>query len=232
MTYYEWHTPYSAALAARVQEYLSCLRCHDWDHTVRVLRNAWELMRREKCDSVDLGVVELAVLLHDVARPKEMKEGRHKLCHAQEGARMAPEFLRACGVPEELYPSIVQCIRTHRFRSNDRPESLVARIVFDADKLDALGAVGVARAFYYAGHIGSRLHNTREEALHAEDHTENDTAFREYLVKLSKVPAQMLTESGRCMAYERLETTMRFFEALNRETDDGITFLFSDDAQA
>ncbi len=216
MKNYHWHTPYSAAVAQKVQARIACMRCHDWDHTERVLHHAWKLLEMENSNA-RMEIVELAVLIHDVARPEEFSQGRDKVCHAIRGAEIAPEILTECGVPVDWFVPIQDCIRTHRFRSGDTPQSLEAQIVFDADKLDSLGAVGVVRACFYAGKTGARLHNTREEALASPEHGVDDTPYREYLVKLSKIPAKMLTESGRKLAEDRLRFTTQFFDELNQE---------------
>lgn len=208
-----WCMPQSEAIAAFVKETLAVMPCHDWDHTERVLRNAREIVRAEQAED-RLPIIELAALLHDIARPKELIT---KQCHARLGAEMVPDILRRFGVDETLIAPVALCVRRHRFRSDDRPLTIEEQIIYDADKLDAIGAVGVARAFYFAGRLGSRLHNTAEEALAAEDHSENDTAFREYLVKLRMIPEKMCTESGRRFARIRNQFSKLFFETLNWE---------------
>ncbi|MDD3154105.1 MAG: hypothetical protein PHS41_04500, partial [Victivallaceae bacterium] len=109
------------------------------------------------------------------------------------------------------------CIATHRYRRGQMPDSLEGKILFDADKLDSLGAAGIGRAFLFAGAARARLHNTREEALSHAEYSREDTAYREYLVKLSKLPAGMLTGEGRRLARRRARFMEQFFEELNRE---------------
>ena len=80
----------------------------------------------------------------------------------------------------------------------------------------------MARAFYFAGRIGARLHNTAEEALRSASYSEQDSAYREYLVKLRLLPEKMLTETGRRLAQDRAAYMKEFFDRLNREASEGI----------
>lgn len=212
----KWCLPETEKVAVYVREKLTTMRCHDWDHTARVLRNAREIARLEHAES-ELPVLELAALLHDISRPEEY-QSRRTLCHAQLGAERVPAILRECGVADQLIPAVQGCVRHHRFRSGEPPVTLAEMIIYDADKLDALGAVGIGRAFYFAGRLGNRLHNTEVEALNSEEYGPEDTAWREYLVKLRHIPERMMTPSGRALAVERLSFTHAFFAEMNWET--------------
>ena len=106
----------------------------------------------------------------------------------------------------------------------DEPESLEADIIFDADKLDSLGAVGIGRAFIFAGHENARLHNTEDEALNSEAYSKEDTAYREYLVKLRYLPRRMRSAAGRKLAVEKAAFMADFFERLNSEIYNGEIF--------
>ena len=189
--------------------------CPDFDHTLRVLRNA-ELLAKE-LPAADLRIVRLAALLHDFARPEEMA-AKGKLCHAVLGAELVRPLLAEAGFEPETVDRVSQAVLTHRYRANRIPATLEAQIVYDADKLDSLGAVGIGRAFLFAGREHARLHNTREEALGSAEYSREDTAYREYLVKLSKLPGCMLTAPGRRIAGERAGFMHEFFDRLNSET--------------
>ena len=194
--------------------------CHDFDHTERVLRNAEMLaeLELEPEDSRSFLAVSLAAMLHDIARPEEMKSNG-KICHAQAGYGKASRFLRECGCDDEaLIQLVANAVKRHRYRGKDQPETLIDKILYDADKLDSLGAVGIGRAFLFAGREHARLHNTREEALGSAEYSREDTAYREYLVKLSKLPGCMLTAPGRRIAGERAGFMHEFFDRLNSET--------------
>ena len=189
--------------------------CHDFDHTLRVLKNARMLAAEEACSETECLLIDLAALLHDCARPEEFAS-RGRICHAERGAEKAGEILRSlgCSDPEVILP-VCDAVRCHRFRGDFRPATTVARILHDADKLDCIGAVGIGRAFHYAGKLGARLHNTAGEALNSAEYSREDTAYREYLVKLSKVPDRMATVSGKRHAQERAEFMREFFRRMN-----------------
>ena len=194
--------------------------CHDFDHTERVLRNAEMLaeLELEPEDSRSFLAVSLAAMLHDIARPEEMKSNG-KICHAQAGYGKAIRFLRECGCDDEaLIQLVANAVKRHRYRGKDQPETLIDKILYDADKLDSIGAVGIGRAFHFAGRIGARLHNPASEAVAGEAFGREDSAYREYLVKLRNVPERMLTASGRTAATERAEFMHEFFRKLCRES--------------
>ncbi len=187
---------------------------HDFDHTLRVLKHAEAL-----CDAypqADREVVRIAAVLHDIARPEELA-GCGRPDHALAGAEMAATFLREAGAPAALAEVIAGCIREHRYRSDRQPSTLEAQILFDADKLDSLGAAGIGRAFLFAGRLGARLHNRPEEALAGTAYGREDTAYREYLVKLRKLPEALQTEAGRLRAEALLGFMAEFFRQLDRE---------------
>lgn len=189
--------------------------CHDFAHTLRVFAHAKKLLEMEKADKNISLAVHLSALLHDIARPQEMaSEG--KVCHAALGGKMVPGILRSLGVKDEtLINTIANAVSRHRFRGKNKPENEVDRILYDADKLDSIGAVGIGRAFHFAGRVGAALHNTKEEALASPPYGKGDTAYREYLVKLQFVPERMLTESGKLLAKERKEYMDEFFRRMD-----------------
>ncbi len=190
--------------------------CHDFAHTVRVLKNAGILAEKE--NPGNLFAVRLGALLHDIARPEELASGG-KLDHALLGAEKCRTFLRNAGCDDECLISFVsEIVRSHRYRGGILPESPEAKIVYDADKLDSLGAYGIARAFHFAGRLGAKIHNTEWDALHSESYSSEDSAYREYLVKLRYLPEKMLTESGRELAQEKAQFMKAFFDRLNEES--------------
>ena len=188
--------------------------CHDYAHTLRVLHNAELLLQTEP--DADSFVVRTAALFHDFARPEELaSDGKQD--HAQLGADLVRIELKQLGCEPDFVDHVTSCIRTHRYRGKLIPETLEAKIVYDADKLDSTGAFGIARAFHFAGRIGACLHNTAEEAVNSDAYGKNDSAYREYLVKLRHLPGKMLTESGRKLAKERAVFMDEFFSRLNNE---------------
>lgn len=205
------------AVMLRVRDILSANpACHDWDHTQRVLQNARQIAERE---GADLLVVQYAAVLHDIGRAAELAD-EGATCHAARGAAMTRQLLPELGVTEgQFVEHVAQCVATHRYRRRDkaRPQTLEARIIFDADKLDCIGAIGIGRSFHFAGRIGARVHNREDEALGSESYSREDTAYREYLVKLRDVHNAMLTKTGRDMAESRHRFMVAFFRQLNCE---------------
>ncbi len=192
--------------------------CHDFDHTLRVLHNARAICKLEE-GAPDLFVVELGALLHDIARPEEMASNG-KLCHALAGSGKAEGILREAGCQDEsLLAAVFLCVKRHRYRGSDAPVSHEERIVYDADKLDSIGAVGIGRAFHFAGRIGARLHNSEQEALASKAYSREDSAYREYLVKLRHVPERMLTKAGRELAVRRAAFMKSFFAEIEAEIE-------------
>lgn len=191
---------------------------HDWDHTLRVHLLCVHIGTIERAD---MEVLEAAAYLHDVGRPFE-EESRGRICHAEKGAAIAEELLKDYPISGERRDNILHSIRSHRFRGNHKPESLEAEILFDADKLDAIGAVGIGRAFQFAGEVGARLHNPSIDPANTEPYTEDDTCYREYRLKLSKIRDRMLTAEGRRMAAERHVFMEGFFDRFIQECEGGV----------
>lgn len=186
---------------------------HGPDHTERVFQNAMAIGRKM---GARLDILAPAALLHDIGRSKESLS-KGEVCHADLGADMAEPILRVLGYSEEDQTAICHCIRAHRFRGGSEPESLEARILFDADKLDSIGAIGIGRSFLFAGQIGARLHNAEVDHETTQAYSGEDTAYREFQVKMSKVHREMLTAVGRKIARRRHDFMEIFFAELNLE---------------
>ncbi len=166
--------------------------------------------------NAQLDIIAPAALLHDIGRNQESRS-KGKICHAEQGAKMAEPLLQNLGYSVADRAAICHCIRAHRFRSDTSPTTLEAKIIFDADKLDSIGAVGIGRAFLFAGQIGARLHNAEIDPANTASYSTEDTAYREFQVKMSKVRDQMLTAIGRQLAQRRHEFMETFFVELHRE---------------
>ena len=124
---------------------------HEMDHTERVTHPCQRIGQQE---GADMDILIPAALLHDIARLLEKEQG---LPHEEKGVRMAEAFLISIHYNSRLITEIYAAIRTHRFRSHEQPESLEARILSAADKLDALGAVGIAHTFMRAAEHGGSV---------------------------------------------------------------------------
>ncbi len=188
---------------------------HDWDHTERVLRLCEHIAKEEKAD---LGIVKYAALLHDIGRKYEFLFFKRR-CHAKIGAKKAYKILNKYNINKEKKDKIIHCIESHRYRGGIEPKTMEAKILFDADKLDAIGAVGIGRAFLFAGEVGAKLHNKGVDISKTESFTIEDTAYREYMVKLRFIKDRLLTRSGKKIAKERHGFMVDFFKRLDKEVE-------------
>ena len=196
------------ALQERVKGLFDAARgSHAWDHTLRVVRLCENIGRAEK---VDMDVVRVAALLHDIGRSRQ-DDTNGRVCHALKGAEMAAGMVRDLPLTDGQMRNVLHCIRSHRFRGDQRPETKEAAVLFDADKLDAIGAVGVARAFLFAGEVGARLHNPDIRPQDGRPYSQDDTGYREYRLKLRKIKERMLTDTGRVLAGDRHRFMEEFF---------------------
>jgi uncharacterized protein len=186
---------------------------HGPDHSERVYQMALRLGREM---GADLDVLAAAALLHDIGRKQE-RETRGAVCHAVHGAKLAVPILRDLGYPEDTIEQIRHCIESHRYRGSQQPQTLEARILFDADKLDSIGAIGIGRAFLFAGQIGACLHNPELDPADTQSYSSQDTAYREFQVKMNRVKDRLLTPAGSRIARSRHEFMELFFDRLNRE---------------
>jgi len=186
---------------------------HDWQHTERVYNLCLHIGKKEKAD---LEILKLAALLHDIGREYQDKTNG-EVCHAEKGAYLAREVMERHDVDKEKVEEVIHCIECHRFRDDRIPQSKEAKVLYDADKLDSIGAVGIGRAFLFAGEVGAYLHNVGVDIEKTEPYTKEDTAYREFAVKLSKIKDSMLTEEGKRLAEERHHYMEEFFDRLNRE---------------
>ena len=187
---------------------------HDFDHVLRVLALAERIGRTE---GAAMEIVQTAALLHDVGRAQAEARG---LDHAACAAEQAREIL--AGQPAAKVEAVAHAIAAHRFRTQPEPATLEAQVLFDADKLDAIGAVGVARAFAHGGAHGQRLWAPVASVDVARWKNEGDdphahTPVHEFVVKLSRLKERLFTATGRAIAEERHATMVAFFERFDAE---------------
>ena len=194
--------------------YAGAQSAHDFDHVRRVLALAERLARAE---GADIELVRAAALLHDLTRAEE-DAGRGG-DHAQTAAARAREILLARGVAPGKVDAVAHAIAAHRFRGTTAPQTLEAKILFDADKLDSIGAIGVARAYAISGVLNQHLWSeAAPDAVATRDqHNSDHTAAAEFVVKLSKVRERIYTASARQIAEERHAFMVEFFARLERE---------------
>jgi len=174
---------------------------HDWFHVERVYKNSLLIASQEECD---LDIVKLAALLHDIADSK-FHNGDETI-----GPKVAREFLESQKASEEVISHVVNIIENISFKGGNFEKKFTSKeleIVQDADRLDALGAIGIARTFNYGGfknrplylpNIAPNLHMTKEEYKNSEAPTLNH-----FYEKLLLLKDKMNTETGKKIALER-----------------------------
>lgn len=190
---------------------------HDWFHIERVYKNALNISKEENCNEI---IVALGALLHDIADSK-FHNGDETV-----GPRVAREFLESQNTSEEIIVHVINIIENISFKGGNferKFSSIELDIVQDADRLDAIGAIGIARCFNYGGFKNRPLYNpevavninmTKEEYKNSVSPTINH-----FYEKLLLLKDKMNTKSGKKIAEERHNYTEGFLEQFFAECD-------------
>ncbi|MCL2812510.1 MAG: HD domain-containing protein [Clostridia bacterium] len=188
---------------------------HDRHHVYRVLNAALDIAGH--VDGADMDVLTAACLLHDIGR--EAQAANLELCHAQIGGEMAFDFLVSQGWAAPKAQHVRECITSHRYRGDNQPQSMEAKILFDADKLEVTGAIGIARTLIYAGQVGEPLYILGDDGDVVLDGggAEITSFFQEYNWKLKKVYDAFYTERAKEIARGRQKASMDFYDGLLAE---------------
>jgi len=190
---------------------------HDWFHIHRVFKNTLLIAAEEK---VQVLVVSLGALLHDIADAK-FYDGDETV-----GPKMATEFLKSKKVDQKVIDHVVQIIKNISFKSSldtstKKFNSLELQVVQDADRLDAIGAIGIARAFNYGGFKNRELHNpeippklnmTKEEYKKS-----NAPTINHFYEKLLLLKDKMNTKTGQKLAAKRHQYMLDFLSEFDKE---------------
>lgn len=171
---------------------------HDYFHIERVVKVAKRIAREE---NADLFLVELAAWLHDVGDYK-LNDGVDK------SAELISEFLSKLNVPQEIISKTIEIVSQVSFSKGKTAESLEAQIVQDADRLDAIGAIGLARVFAYGGSKEREIWNPENPEM---------TTIQHFYDKLLKLKDLMNTNSARKIAEERHDFLEKFLERFYKE---------------
>ena len=189
---------------------------HGFDHIQRVYGLCQRIGAQE---GADMEILLAAALLHDSqgSHPGQGQRNDHHL----RSAEFAGEVLTAEGWPEERIRAVQHCIRAHRFRSGgEAPETIEAKVLFDSDKLDVIGAVGVVRALAYAFQVKQPAFAEPSQSF-LEDGSkqpeEGHSAYHEYLFKLNKIASKLFTTTTRAIAKHRQQFLNDYFEELAAE---------------
>ncbi|MDD3263140.1 MAG: HD domain-containing protein [Candidatus Absconditabacteria bacterium] len=210
-----------------VKKELQFCSAHNFDHVTRVYNLALLLAKDE---DVDLDVIKAAALLHDIGGKKEVDDPTGKTDHAIESAKMAEPILEELNYTKDQIKHIQNCIISHRYRTDNKPETLEAKIVFDADKLETVGAIGIARAFVWVGrnnaHIFRKV-NIDEYAKEnlggkingrIQDKTKHSPQIN-WETKDKYILDYLHTDKAKEIAKERIKFYKDFFERLENEID-------------
>lgn len=185
---------------------------HDWQHIERVMQNAKKILEHEKADAF---LVKLAVLLHDVSDPKYRKEGED----------LETEIMDSLELPEKVKEDIRSIIQSVSFKGGHgvQADTIEAQIVQDADRLDAIGAIGIARTFAFGGAKGRKLYDWEEEPrknMTEEEYRSKPTSsVTHFYEKLLLLKDRMTTDTGKQIAEERHRFMLSFLKQLHNETD-------------
>lgn len=203
----------------------SCMEdsAHDLEHVFRVLYNAMDIAQSE--GAVDYDVLICACLLHDIGRKEQFENPA--LCHAEVGGNKAYQFLVDHHFSEHFATEVRACILTHRFRKDNPPQSLEAKILFDADKIDVAGAIGIARTLIYKGQVSQPLYSllpNGQVSTGAQD--TKPSFFQEYKYKLENLYSHFYTKRGLEIACQRRAAAVAFYNSLFQEVHD--TYLGAD----
>lgn len=196
---------------------------HDFLHVMRVFNLCLVIAKTEK--DVDLEVLKIAALLHDIGRKEENLDKTGKVNHAILGAEMAGVILKDLGYSKEKIEAVQHCIRTHRFKGKLKPKTIEAKILFDADKLDVAGAIGVVRNSCWIGENKAKIYSDiplseyiKENLVDGIIKDKSKHALNiEYQLKLRHISKSFFTRKAREMAKERIEFMKQFFDRLERE---------------
>jgi uncharacterized protein len=189
---------------------------HGISHVLRVYKLAERIGKQE---GANLRIVRAAALLHDIEGDVDVREDHHLAA-----AEFAEKILKEEGWKGEDIDAVLHCIRAHRFRDdNEQPETIEAKVLFDADKLDAIGAVGVARAVSYAVRAGMDVFAPPSPTFIETGELapgENQTVAHEYLYKLSQIKKRLFTQTGQSLGVERHDLLVTFFNSWLKEIGD------------
>lgn len=187
---------------------------HGWDHILRVYTQAKHIAEKEHAD---MFVVAIAALLHDLGHTQPTDKKAH---HADVSAELATEILQAYPIPLKVKEAILHAIVTHSFSRGAIPQTLEASVVRDADRLDALGAIGIARWAIVGSQKASgetRLYYQDDPFGYAHHLDDRRYILDHFSTKLLLLPDTMMTKTGRQIARERADFMVAYLNELKKE---------------
>jgi uncharacterized protein len=210
-----------------VEKKLSC-SAHNIDHITRVYNLCIYLAKQKKKEIIDLDVLKTSALLHDIARVEEDNDKTRKIDHAILGAEISKDILKRLKFSDKKIEHIQKCIISHRNRTDKKPESIEAKILYDADKLDCIGVIGIGRSFLINGKQNQHLYidvdineyfkkniGKNGKIKNLSKHSPN----LEYELKLKSIPDKLHTKEAKKIAKKRMRKMKIFFKDLKEELD-------------
>ncbi|MEA2007943.1 MAG: HD domain-containing protein [Chloroflexota bacterium] len=190
---------------------------YDPAHGFAHIRRVYDLCERlGQEEGADLKILRAAALLHDAKSGADVREEHHIA-----SAEFAEQVLHAEGWSDEQISAVQHCIRAHRFRDQtERPQTIEAQVLFDADKLDAIGAVGVIRVVAYAILHEQEIYVSPSEQFLSTGERElgePHTPRHEFIYKLQHIEGQLFTPSGKALARQRHHFLVHFFQQFDAE---------------
>ena len=202
-------------LYKEIENYMkSCVKetAHDREHIYRVLGNCIKIAENET--DVDYDILLAAALLHDIGRDGKKKK------HNEVGAEMAEEFLKTTAFPQNKLGFVCDAIRTHNNESYGKQETLEAKILYDADKLDAVGIMGISRSLMGIGNYNHPMYVIKNGRIDTDEESETDTFVRYYIRCLAKNYDRFFTETAKKIANEQKSIDESFYNALLNLVDE------------
>lgn len=185
---------------------------HDFEHIMRVYKNAQKISKQEK---VNEKLVLSAVLLHDiVSYPKSDKRSKNS---SIESAKKSKSVLKKYDFSKEEIEIVSDAIRDHSFSKNKTPTTLVGKVLQDADRLDALGAIGIARVFATGGSLKRPFYNVDDPFCKIRKPDDKTWTLDHFYQKLLKLEILMNTKSGKVEAKKRIKILKEFLKQLKQE---------------
>lgn len=202
-----------------VAQELSC-SAHDLEHTNRVFNLA---MRISANLTVDHKILLPAIYLHDIARARVDRSKGEKTDHAVLGSQMAKELLQELAYKESEIEQICHCIENHRFRTKSVERSVEAQVLYDADKLESLGAIGIARSYIMVGQYGTKIYSDYDDETienHLIEKAEKHAPNIEFQIKYKNLAEKLYTTEAKNIAHQRSKFMALYFEQLENEVND------------
>ena len=200
------------SLKTEVKKQLENDTTHDFNHIMRVYKNAQEICKKEKANKK---LVLASVLLHDLVlyRKSDKKSKNSSI----ESAKKAEEILKKYSLSQEEIHIISEAIKDHSFSQNKTPQSIEGKILQDADRLDALGAIGLARVFATGGSLNRPFYNPKDPFCTKRKPNDTIWTVDHFFKKLLKLESLMNTKSGKIEAKKRTKILKNYLKQLKDE---------------